>query len=146
MLTHLLRIECPKLGFHRTLRNPWFLHSGFERCSIENTKVTKSLDADARSDEDEDGDPKPKLGSGLWGHGPPLTSMLMGKQRAFSDGFGLCSRRWMPCMRRSASDTPSLGFLGSVGHRTGKEAPNLLRREVASNEAWGWQSQRLPFP
>eukprot|EP00435_Cladocopium_sp_Y103_P012644 s1590_g3.t1 len=66
-------------------------------------------ESDVSSDEDEDGQPKAKLVSGHWGHGPPLTSTLLGKRNPFADGFALCSPgRWAPATRRSAADTPAL--------------------------------------
>ena len=51
---------------------------------------------DASSDEDEDGFPKQPLGSGVWGRGPPLTSVLMGRKRPFVDGAG---RLWTAEMK-----------------------------------------------
>lgn len=57
----------------------------------------------ASSDEDEDGFSKLKLGSGHWGIGSFLMSCLIGKQKLFTDGFGLCSPgRWPPAQRQSA--------------------------------------------
>ena len=97
--------------------------------------------------EDKDGDPKPKLGSGLWGHGPPLTSMLMGKQRAFSDGFGLCSPgRWMPYMRRSASDTPSLGFLEASGTELEKKLQSFCDVRLLAMKLAAGKVNGCPFP
>ena len=55
------------------------------RCS---SALAGAID-DASSDTDEDGFPKQRLGSGVWGRGSPLTSVLMGKKRPFVDGAGL---------------------------------------------------------
>ena len=71
-------------------------------------KVTKSLGADASSDEDEDGDPKPKLGLGPWA-APDFNAHGQAKG-IFRWLWALLAGVGMPCMRRSASDTPSLGF------------------------------------
>ena len=67
--------------------------------------------ADESSDEDEDGFPKQRLGSGVWGTGPPMVSELMGKRRAFVDGAGLCSPgRWPPEQRKDESLDGRLGM------------------------------------
>jgi hypothetical protein len=71
---------------------------------------------EASSDEDEDGFQKPQLGAGLWGHGPPLASRMLGKHKNFTDGLGLCSPgRWAPQRRLCARECASLGFAEQLG-------------------------------
>ena len=98
------------------------------------------------SDEDEDGFQKPRVGAGLWGHGPPLSSRLLGKHKAFTDGLGLCSPgRWAPQRRMCAKERPSLGFAEQLG----KEYTKLLNqsldlRQVALQLAVG-KLEKSPF-
>ena len=79
---------------------------------------SKAMDADleASSDEDEDGHRKARLGDGVRGHGPPLTSSIMGELRGMCDRFGLCSPgRWPPERRKDSKDVSSLRFLEELG-------------------------------
>ena len=98
------------------------------------------------SDEDEDGFQKPQVGAGLWGHGPPLSSRLLGKHKTFTDGLGLCSPgRWAPQRRLCAKERPSLGFAEQLG----KEYTKLLNqsldlRQVALQLAVG-KLEKSPF-
>ena len=56
------------------------------------------------SSEDEEGQKRPKLGAGLGGHGPPLTTSHLGKKKAFHNGAGLASPgRWAPYRRNVES-------------------------------------------
>ena len=91
---------------------------------LEPSKVADA-EQEATSDEDEDGHCKPRLGDGVRGHGPPLTSSIMGQLRGMCDGFGLCSPgRWPPERRKDSKDVCSLGFLEELGG----ELENLLCR------------------
>ena len=78
---------------------------------------------DASFDEDEE----PKLGEGMRGHGPPLTSYLMGQLEGVCDGFRLSSPgRWSPHCRRDSSDCDSSRFVEELEN----ELESLLRRSL----------------
>ena len=98
------------------------------------------------SDEDEDGFQKPQVGAGLWGHGPPLSSRLLGKRKTFTDGLGLCSPgRWAPQRRLCAKERPSLGFAEQLGKEYTKLLiQNLDLRRVALQLAVG-KLEKSPF-